>query len=215
MKRIVAVVLCLLAGRLVSALAADGLADVAALTAQRDSEERYKRLAADVQSVLETQEILLKRQEDFRQRLDKLVDEIRALKEEHNRTAGNLASRDELRKYAEKLRELDEKRESDKKVILDNIKDLAKTTPAVTPQPSTKNPARHVADTNEEPPFVYEVKKNDRLLDIIAEYNDYFQKHGQAKITMAQVLKANPGLKADRLVAGSKVRIPVPPKDSK
>jgi Tfp pilus assembly protein FimV len=72
-----------------------------------------------------------------------------------------------------------------------------------------------VADANEEPPYIYEVKKNDRLLDIIAEYNDYFQKHGQAKVTMAQVLKANPGLKADRLVAGSKVRIPVPPKDSK
>src|SRR4051812_16881549 len=93
MKPIVALVLFLLAGRLISTLTADPLSDVAALNAQRDSEERYKRLAADVQSVLETQEVLIKRQDEFRQQLDKLVDKLRTLKEDHTRAAGSVASR--------------------------------------------------------------------------------------------------------------------------
>jgi hypothetical protein len=213
MKRIVALFVCILAGIPRVALGADAFSDAAALAAQRDAEERYKRLSADVQAIAETQEVLIKRQEDFRQRLDKLADELRSLRDEQSRSAGNLASREELRKYVEKMKELDEKRESDKKLILENIRDLAKV--PISPMVDSKPPTRHAPDPNEEPPFIYVIKKNDRLLDIIAEYNDYFQKHGQTKITMSQVLKANPGLKADRLVAGNKVKIPVPPKDSK
>jgi DNA repair exonuclease SbcCD ATPase subunit len=213
MKRLVALVLCLLAGSHLQSRAADTWSDAAVLAAQRDSEERYKRLSAEMQALAETQEVIIKRQEDFRQRLDKLADDIRSAKEEHSRSAGNLATREDLRKYAEKLKELDEKRESDKKLILENIKELAKVPMA--PPPETKPAPRHAPDPNEEPPLVYTVRKNDRLLDILAAYNEHFQKNGQAKITMAQVLKANPGLKADRLVAGTKVKIPFPPKDSK
>jgi phage tail protein X len=59
------------------------------------------------------------------------------------------------------------------------------------------------------------VKKNDRLLDIVAACNDKFQKQGQSKITMEQVLEANPGLKANHLVTGKKIIIPIPPKEAK
>ena len=103
--------------------------EAAALAAQRDAEERYKRLSADVQELLDTQAVLLKRLEESRQRIDRLSDEVRNLKEEHNRTSGNAVSRDEFRKYVEKLKELDEKREADKKLILDNIKSLANLPP--------------------------------------------------------------------------------------
>jgi hypothetical protein len=219
MKRNVLLVVWLLAGSVPVLVAADQLSEVAAIASQRDAEERYKRLAADVQSALDTQEVLLKRQEEFRQRLEKLTDDVRVLKEEQSRS-GSLASRDELRKFVEKLKEVDEKRESDKRLILEKIKELAKLPMAApvadrTPPRRTAAPAAAPAETDEEPPYVYVVKKNDRLLDIIAEYNDYFQKNGKPKITLEQVLKANPGLKADRLVAGRKVRIPVLGKEGK
>ena len=213
MKQWVALVLCLLAGSRLQSRAADALSEAAILAAQRDSEERYKRLSAEVQSLAETQEVLIKRQEEFRQRLDKLADEIRSVREEHSRAAGNLASREDLRKYAEKLKELDDKREADKKLILESIKDLRNI--PVPPPAEAKPTPRRTPDPNEEPPFVYTVKRNDRLLDILAAYNDQFQKEGRAKVTMAQLLKANPGLKPDRLIVGAKVKIPVPPKDSK
>jgi hypothetical protein len=212
MNRFLSLLLCFLAARAISVHAADPLTDAAALATRQDAEERYKRLAADVQAILDTQEVLQKRQEDLRQRLDKLVEEIRSLKEDQSRS-GSLATREELRKYVEKLKEVDEKREMDKKVILENIKELAKAPPVVVAE--SKPPKSRSAEPAEEQPFVYVVKKNDRLLDIVAEYNDYFQKRGQSKITMDQVLKANPGLKADRLVAGKKIRIPAGGKESK
>ena len=216
MKRFLLWVLLVFTGSALFIRAADSLSEAAAFAAQKDAEERYRRLAADVQTVLDTQEVLLKRQEDTRQRLDKLAEEIRTLKEDQSRASGNFASRDELRKYVEKMKELDDKREADKRLILENIKELGKLPLAATASVE-KPPARHGSPepTNEEPPYVYVVKKNDRLLDIIAEYNDHFQKTGKPKISLEQVLKANPGLKPDHLVAGRKLRIPVPAKDSK
>lgn len=213
MKRRVALVLCLLASSSLPMRAADALSEAAVLAAQRDAEERYKRLSAEVQSIADTQEVLIKRHEELRQRIDKLAEELRTARDEQRRSSGNNVSRDELRKYVDKLKEIDDKREADKKLILENIKDLRNL--PVAPPPEPKPAPRRTPDPNEEPPFVYTVKKNDRLLDILTGYNDHFQKEGRGKVTMAQVLKANPGLKADRLVAGTKVKIPIPPKDAK
>ena len=177
MKRFL--VMLLLAGMPLLRLAADPLSDAAALAAQKDADERYKRLAADVQTVLDTQEVLLKRLDDTRQRVDKLADDLRTLKDDQSRSSGNYASRDELRKYVEKMKELDEKREADKKLILENIKELGKI--PLSAAPVEKPAPRRTAEqqpASEEPPYLYVVKKNDRLLDIIAQYNDYFQKNG-------------------------------------
>src|ERR1041385_1413014 len=80
MKRLLPFVLCLFASRLIWMCAADQLADATALAAQRDAEERLKRLSADVQTVLDTQELIQKRQEEFRQKLEKLADDVRSLK---------------------------------------------------------------------------------------------------------------------------------------
>jgi TolA-binding protein len=202
--------LCLLLlGPAALSFAADA-ADAAALAAQQDAEERYKRLAADVQTVLETQEMLQKRQDDVRQRIGKLEDEIRSLKEEVSRSSGNLVTREELKKYAEKLKEVDDKREADRKLILENIKELGKTITAQPAASEARGSSKHApAESSEEMPFVYTVKKNDRLLDIISAYNEYFQKHGQPKITKEDVLKANPSLKPDMLRTGQKIKIPI------
>jgi Rad3-related DNA helicase len=230
MKWMLPLMIVLLAGNAVR-LRADSLSEAAALAAQRDAEERYKRLSADVQELLDTQAVLLKRLEESRQRIDRLSDEVRSLKEEHNRTSGNAVSRDEFRKYVEKLKELDEKREADKKLILDNIKSLANLPPPAasderdkdkgnarrknnhSAERNTERPADRSTDVSEEPPYLYTVKKNDQLLTIVASYNEYFQEQGLPKITVEQVLKANPGLKADHLVAGRKIRIPALAKD--
>ena len=194
--------------------AADALTDATAVAAQRDAEENYKRLAADVQGVLETQGLIQKHQEEFRQRLDKLSDEIRTLKEEQGRASGNSVNREELRKYIDKLKEqLEEQREADKKLVLSNIKELAKV--PVVPPVEPKSSARHSKEEASDEHYSYIVKKNDRLLDIVAACNDKFQKQGQSKITMEQVLEANPGLKANHLVTGKKIIIPIPPKEAK
>jgi len=216
MKRFVLLILCLLAASALWSQAADSLADATAIAAQKDAEERFRRMAADLQTVMETQEVLRKHQEEFRQRLDRLAEEVHSLKDDQGRASGNYVSRDELRKMIEKMKEqLDEQREADKKLILGNIKDLAK--PPVTPAVDSKATShrKDKEDSTEEPPFNYKVKKNDRLSDIVAEYNDHFQKHGQPKITIDQVVKANPGLNPNKLVEGRKIKIPVLGKETK
>ncbi len=213
MKKIVPLIICLLAGAPALVNAADALTEAAILAAHRDSEERFRRLAADIQNIQDTQEVLLKRQEEFRQRLDRLAQEIRDFKDDQGRSTGKFATREEVRSFVDKLKEVDEKREADKKLILDGLKQLAKAPPVpAVVEPKTPPSA---ARESEETPYLYTVKRNDRLLDIIVGYNEHFQKQGLGKITMNQVLRANPGLKADQLVVGKQIRIPVPAKPAR
>lgn len=220
MKKVLAVAAVLLLFGSRGIQSQDALSQAAALAAQRDAEERYKRLSAEVQNLVEAQEGMQKRHEELRQRIDRIADDIRSLKEEISRNSGSLVSREEFKRYVEKLKEVDEKREADKKVILDNIKELAK---APLPAPSEPKPQRRSNESNapsssapEDGYYVYVVKKNNRLSDIVTGYNEQFQKEGRGKISMDDLLKANPSIKEPNLLrTGQKIRIPIPPKDSK
>ena len=53
--------------------------------------------------------------------------------------------------------------------------------------------------------FPYVIQSGDTLDAIIQAY-----KEKNIKVTMAQILAANPGLKADRLRVGQKIVIPAP-----
>jgi LysM repeat protein len=58
----------------------------------------------------------------------------------------------------------------------------------------------------------YVVRPNDTLQKIVIGYNRAPEMRGLAKLTVADVLKANPGLNQDKLYVGKKLLIPVPPK---
>jgi hypothetical protein len=190
--------------------AADVASDAFVLAAQKDTEERVRRLSADVQTVLETQDFIRKRQDALQQRLDSLESEVRHLKDEFQRATSNFASRDEMREYAAKLRELDEKRARDKELILKHLQDLAKI--PVT-QPSGRSAPRRPATDSDEAPVLYVVQPKDRFLDIVAAHNAEFERRGLGRVTTEQVLKANPQLKdPDRLLVGQKLYIPMPSK---
>jgi phage tail protein X len=53
--------------------------------------------------------------------------------------------------------------------------------------------------------FEYVIKSGDTLDAIVQAY-----KEKNIKVTVAQILKANPGLKAERLIVGKKIFIPAP-----
>jgi LysM repeat protein len=53
--------------------------------------------------------------------------------------------------------------------------------------------------------FQYTIQSGDTLSAIVQAY-----KEKNVKVTAAQILKANPGLKAERLIVGTKIFIPVP-----
>jgi LysM repeat protein len=182
-----------------SAIAADG--------PEQEYEERFRRLNSTVEEMLGSQATLQKR-------IGALSDELRAVRDEQGRSGSHYVRHDDLRKaldkLAEKIREIDQKREDDKKLILEEIRKLAQ---APLPEPPTRRPNK---DKEREPEplqpstgplkgYEYVVKSGDTLAAVIAAY----QQSG-VKVTQAQIQKANPGLNPNRLRVGQKVFIPDP-----
>jgi len=167
-------------------------------------DERYRRLNGIVEELAGAQATLQKR-------IGTLSDEVRVVRDEQGRSTGQFVRHDDLRKaldaLAEKVRELDRKREEDKKLILDELRKLAQT-------PLTESRPRRVREPDPEPPpaasgplkgYEYVVKSGDTLAAILAAY----QQSG-VKVSQSQVIKANPGLNPDRLKVGQKLFIPEP-----
>jgi LysM repeat protein len=176
----------------------------AADSTDQEYEERFRRLNTTVEDLLGAQATLQKR-------IGALSDELRTVRDEQERAPNRYVRHDDLRKaldrLAEKIRELDQKREDDKRLILDEIRKLAQ---APLPEP----PPRRAKDREPQPlapapgpmkGYEYVVKSGDTLVAIIAAY----QQSG-VKVTQAQVQKANPGLNPNRLGIGQKVFIPDP-----
>ncbi len=185
----------LVAGALPGRLSAQDSANAAAQAERQETEERYKRLNAAVEDLLAAQAVQQKR-------LAALADEIRGLREDNAKATGNLASRDELRSLAEKVQELDKLREADKKLILDEIKKLAKA-----PAASVSEPRKPVEVSTPLPDkgHEYTIQSGDTLSTIVADY----RKNG-VKTTVDLVRKANPKLDENRLKVGQKIFIPAP-----
>jgi hypothetical protein len=199
---------------------ADDAASAAAATAAAQRYEAdYKRLADTVEGLIESQVVL-------RQQLSEAKTEILRLHEEIERNKVNpssFASAEEARELTKKLREIDEKRQSDRTLILEEIETKKKQTvkevkellqalpvahdspaPAKTTKPHPKE--KKVEKVKEGPQSEYEVQPGDNLSKIVAGLN----KQG-IKVTLDQILKANPGLKANTLYTGKKIIIPVAP----
>ena len=175
----------------------------AQMAARQEDEERYQRLQAKVEESLEAQSLIHKR-------MTVLADEIRNLQQEIDRKGGDFATRDELRKLADAVREVDKRREEDRREILEAIRKLA-SQPAPTPAP-----ARVVKEKSTEPEpaatpatpqkgYEYVVQGGDTLSAIAAAY-----RANGIPVTPDQILKANPGLAANRLIPGRTIFIPDP-----
>lgn len=170
-------------------------------------EERYKRLNAALEDLLVAQATLQKR-------VAALAEELQSTREDLNRNGRQYARQEDLRKLDARLREVDQKREDDKRLILEEIRKLAEV-PLPEPHPKktreqAKEPVREAdsaAAAGPEPQKGYEyvVKSGDTISAIVAAY----QQSG-VKVTVDQVLKANSKLDPKRLGVGQKVFIPDP-----
>jgi len=173
-------------------------------------EERYKRLNAMMEDLLVAQATLQKR-------VSALADELQSTREEIRRDGRQYAQHEDLRKLAEKLSEIDRKREDDKRLILEEIRKLAEVPMAEPPsrkgresREPAKEPVREPdagAGAGSEPQRGYEyvVKSGDTISAIVAAY----QQSG-VKVTVDQVLKANPKVDPKRIPVGKTIFIPDP-----
>lgn len=170
--------------------------DVAAL------EERVKQLNGYVQDLLEDKA-------NQKKQIEGLAKELQALRDQQqNQPKGNYASQEDLRALAKQVQDIEDKRKSDREVILKEIEKLGKASTSK-PRPPKESPANNSASSDlPDKALEHTIASGDTLSTIAAAYS----KEKGVKITLDQIRKANPGIKDDKLVVGKKILVPIPDK---
>jgi predicted RNase H-like nuclease (RuvC/YqgF family) len=182
----------------------------AAIAAQEAAEERYKRMAADVQALQTDNESLKAKIAALEQK----IDDLRQLQAS---AANNSGAQDDLKRLAEKIVQVDKKREEDKQAISEEIRkaigglerNLANSGSSAR-APSPKAPPETEAPVSGND-LSYTIKDGDTLSVIVHAYNTDFKSKGWKTITLKQAMDANPKVDWARLRVGQKIIIPRPP----
>ena len=181
----------------------------AAIAAREEAEERYKRLAADLQAVQSDNEAL-------HARIASLEQEIQNLRAAQSRAADTSGIQEDLKRLADAIQEVDKKRQEDKEAISEEIRKsiggLERSLGAV-PTPARKTEAKTSAPPEtaaSEKGYLYTVQEGDRLDLIVKAYNADFRSKGMKTITLRQAKEANPNVDWNRLRVGQKIVIPRP-----
>lgn len=169
-------------------------------------EERVKRLSGYVQDLQEANA-------SQKKQIDELSREVQSLREKQNQPVTPSVGQDDLRKLAKEIQAVDERRKSDNELIAKEVRDIAKAVsnvakrPIQTPRAESNRPENPPADLPKEA-VEHTVGEGEYLSTIAAAYS----KEKGVKITTALILKANPGLKPERMRPGQKILIPIPEK---
>lgn len=216
-------------------------ANQAALLAERrEAEERYTRLANSLEDLRDAYAAQTRRIQQLAQENAELRQELnRQVAAVDTRVRNNLAAaatREDLKTLTEKLKEVDEKREADKKLILKAMKDLehvVANTPAPQPQviikevpvPSQgsrsnrpdiappadgKSASTTPALDNPNGYWKYSVQKGDTFLAIMQAYNAKLKEEGKPTLTLDQLKAANPTVNPNALRVNQEIMIPIP-----
>jgi LysM repeat protein len=166
------------------------------------TEERLNKLNGRIED-------LMAAQESMKAQIQTLLKEIDKLRGQMNTPSGNYAAQDDLKRLTDAVKEIDRKRLEDYDKIKAELKRIANAVSSPGPSSGHKQPASNVDDTptqnTSKQGFEYVIQKGDTLSIIVQAY-----KEKNIKVTTDDILKANPGLKAERLPVGKKIFIPAP-----
>jgi predicted RNase H-like nuclease (RuvC/YqgF family) len=205
---------CIFLGLCLSRLPAPGqdaaATNAAAVAEQQGVEERFKQIAADIESLRAANEAL-------GDKLSALKADMQQIRAEQTRLAGNSASSEDLKALASKIEEVDKKRLDDKETISDQIKQTAirleRLLADATPAPP--KPPQRTVSTNDGPAtgngVIYTIKEGDTLTVILKFYNADLRTKGLKTITQKQAEDANPSVDWKHLKVGQQIVIPTPP----
>jgi LysM repeat protein len=168
------------------------------------TEERLNKLSGRIDDLAAAQESLKKQ-------IDVLAKELDSVREQSDKPNASYARQEDLNRLGEAVKEVDRKRLDDAEKIHTELLKLREVLKAPLP-PKKKTSATAAKDTpvsaNPTTPdkgFEYVIQSGDTLDAVVQAY-----KEKNVKVTVAQILKANPGLKAERLKVGQTIFIPAP-----
>jgi LysM repeat protein len=169
------------------------------------TQQQLDKLSGQIQDLLDAQA-------QQNKRLDAMEKEIADLGDKLNQpVANNSASVDDLKKLATQVQEIDQKRQDDKKLILEQIEKLGQITATKPSHRSTPVAATTDGDNGATPApgpqngHPYTIAAGDTLAAIAKAYRAQ-----SVKVTTKDILAANPGLDANKLYVGKKIFIPDP-----
>ena len=173
-------------------------------------EEQFRQLRGEIEGIKEAYDFQLRKAA----MLEVEVKRLRTANESFKRDlALKFASHKDIDELAKALMELDKNRRTDLAVTNQQIDAVLKI---VTKLAATPIQPRNPGGGNVPPPpntkFREHVVQAGEFLSTIQEaYTKAFKAEGlKGRITQSQILKANPGLTANRLLIGQKLRIPEP-----
>jgi TolA-binding protein len=165
------------------------------------------KLSGQIQDVQDALAVQDKRIEALEKKVSDMQDQV-------NKPAGNdFASTDDLKKLAEQVQEIDKKRQEDNEKILTAIGKLGKGG-GVEPVHPTPDVSTGPTGGNSNPPpnaggpqqgYEYTIAPGNTLSAIVKAYRAQ-----GVKVSVSQILAANPGLNANNLIVGKKIFIPSP-----
>jgi TolA-binding protein len=171
------------------------------------TQQQLDKISGQIQDLLEAQSRQNVRIQEMERKLAELTEKVNAP------VVNESASREDLRKLAEKMQEMDRKRQEDRDLMLQQIEKLAKVAAATPPPAAVHHPVRNddpPADKDNAPKdatpqkgYEYEVQEGDNLGLILKAY------HAKGvKVTKRQIIDANPKINPDVLIPGKKIFIP-------
>lgn len=174
------------------------------------TQQQIDKLSGSIQDLQAALEQQTKKIAALEQEISELRDKV------NTPPVSDSPSREDLKNLAEKVQEVDKKRQADRELILKEIDKIAKAVaagPAVktkTKTTSTSEVAGGAGDagTTPAPPqkgYYYTVQPKDTLPAIAKAYREK-----GVHVTTAQILKANPGLDASKILVDQKIFIPDP-----
>ena len=165
-------------------------------------EEHMNKLSAQIQDLIEAKAAQNKR-------IEELEKQLREAQDQQGKPNASYATQEELKQLAGKLQEIDEKRQQDNEHIVKELERLGKTLGAGASRksipPAATTPAAPTSDGSGTPDkgYDYVIQSGDSLSAIARAYSEK-----GIKVTVEQILKANPGLKPEKMRVGQKIFIP-------
>ncbi|HUD47780.1 MAG TPA: LysM peptidoglycan-binding domain-containing protein [Candidatus Baltobacteraceae bacterium] len=178
--------------------------------AKQGADERYERMAADIQALQSANDAL-------QAKLTAIEQQVQDLRSQQSQSAASVSTPDDLKRLADKIQEVDRKREEDKEAIAEEIRrSIAELKHAVADSPppsrvSSSKPAPGADSTDTDKGFVYKIQDGDSLSAIVKAYNADFKSKGMKTISLQQAMDANPNVDWNRLRVGQRIIIPRPP----
>jgi len=172
------------------------------------TQQQLDQLSGQIQTIQET----LTQQD---KRITDLESKITALEDKVNQPGGNdYASADDLKKLAEQVQEIDKKRQEDNEKILSTLEKLGKggaiepphTAPDISTTTTTTTTGNSTPNAGgQQNGYNYTIAPGNTLSAIVKAYRAQ-----GIKVSVKQILDANPGLSANNLIVGKKIFIPAP-----